>query len=67
VSADSPAQRAGLRAGDVITGFCKHPVQSPREIGIALEQLENGQKPISVIVVRDHKMISFVISLEGDQ
>jgi serine protease Do len=62
-----PAQRSGLRAGDVLTGFCGHPIHSPRELGVIMEQLQNSQKPISAELVRDHKAISLSISLDGER
>jgi serine protease Do len=65
VSLGSPAQRAGLRAGDVVTGFCGRLIQSPRELGTTLQQLQVGQKPISINLVRDHKPVSVAISLDG--
>lgn len=62
-----PAQHAGLRAGDVLTAFCGHAIHSPRELGLILQQLQNGQKPVSMELVRDHKTISISISLEGER
>jgi serine protease Do len=62
-----PAQHAGLRAGDVLTSFCGHSIHSPRELGVILQQLQNGQKPIAMELVRDHKPMSIWISLEGDR
>lgn len=62
-----PAQHAGLRAGDVLTQFCGHAINSPRDLGIILQQLPNEQKPISVDLMRDHKPVSLRISLEAEQ
>ncbi len=62
-----PAQHAGLRAGDVLTGFCGHPIHSPRELGVILQQSTNGQKPASLELVRDHKTISISIPPDGDR
>lgn len=66
VSSGSPAQRAGLKAGDVMTGFCGHVVRSPRDLGPALQQLQNGKNPISVDLVRDHKPFTLAISLDEE-
>lgn len=66
VAPSYPAQHAGLRAGDVLTQFCGHPINSPRDIGIILQQLPNEQKPISIDLIRDHKPISVKVSLEGE-
>lgn len=67
VNAGSLAQRAGLRAGDVITNFCGHAVHSPRDLGALLQQLQNSQKPLSFDAVRDHKTLALSVSLETDR
>jgi serine protease Do len=81
VDENSPAQHAGLRAGDVLTGFCGHAIHSPREVGFVLQQLQTAVKPVSnnsqpggsksgsmnVNVLRDHKTVSLSISLDGDE
>jgi len=67
VTGGSPAQHAGLRAGDILTDFCGHAVHSPREVGLALQQLQASDKTISANVIRDHKAISLSISLEGNE
>ena len=66
VADGSPAQRAGLKAGDVVTGFCGRSIHSPRDLGMTLQQLQIGQKPISVNLVRDHKPVSLTIPLDAD-
>jgi serine protease Do len=65
VTGGSPAQQAGLRAGDVVTGICGRIIHSPREVGLVLQQAQNSQKPISINVVRDHKPISVTIALDN--
>ncbi len=67
VADGSPAQRAGVRAGDVLTGFCGRSIHSPRELGMALQQVQNPQKPMSINLVRDHKAMSLTVSLEGER
>lgn len=67
VTPSYPAQHAGLRAGDIVTQFCGHAINSPRELGIILQQLPNEQKPISVDVMRDHKPMSVKVSLVGER
>jgi serine protease Do len=66
VEGGSVAQHAGLRAGDVLTDFCGHAIRSPREVGLILQQLQNGQKPMPLNVVRDHKALSISISLDSE-
>jgi len=65
VEGGSAAQHAGLRAGDVLTDFCGHAIRSPREMGLVLQQLQNGQKAMSVNVVRDHKPLVISIPLDN--
>jgi serine protease Do len=41
---DSPAEKAGLRSGDVITGFNGKKVASPNDLRDALDDLKDGQE-----------------------
>lgn len=68
VAASSPAQHAGLKAGDVLTDFCGHPIRSPRDVGITLQQVQgNSAKAVTISVVRDHKPVFISISLDGTE
>ncbi len=44
VTADSPAAKAGLRQGDVITAFDGKPIATPRELSRAVADAEIGEK-----------------------
>jgi serine protease Do len=66
VAEGSPAQRAGLKAGDVVIGFCGHSIHSPRDLGSTLQQLQIGEKPISINLIRDHKPVLLTIPLDPD-
>lgn len=48
VLSGGPAQRAGLTAGDVITGLAGHPVRSPQE----LSTIVLGQSPGATVTVQ---------------
>jgi C-terminal processing protease CtpA/Prc len=52
VSADSPAERAGIRKGDVIVSFNSRSVDSPSELTDVVRAARVGQV-VSVTVVRD--------------
>jgi serine protease Do len=52
VSADSPAERAGIRKGDVIVSFNSRSVDSPSELSDVVRSARVGQT-VSVTVVRD--------------
>jgi serine protease Do len=67
VEGGSIAQHGGLRAGDILTDFCGHAIRSPREVGLVLQQLETGQKPMSVSVIRDHKSITLSFAVDTDR
>jgi serine protease Do len=61
-SADSPAGRAGLRSGDVITAFDGKPVRMPRELTNAVASMPVG-KSVRVDFVRDGKAESVMVEL----
>jgi len=59
VSRDSPAARAGLKAGDVIVKADGKPVTATREISSLLKD----RKSIALAIVRNHKDLSFTVLL----
>jgi serine protease Do len=69
VDMHSPADKAGVKAGDVITKVNGTVVTSPREV-VALIRV--GHKPVVFTVVRNHRMLTLNIELasvlrrEGD-
>lgn len=68
VATASPAQHAGLKAGDVLTDFCGHPVHSPRDVGVTLQQVQaNLGKTLTISVVRDHKPVVISIPLDAEE
>ena len=62
VDLDSPAARAGLKAGDVITAVDGQAVRRPSDVSEAVRRARRGSK-LEVKVVRDHKEITTVIDV----
>src|SRR5208283_1810733 len=58
----SAAERAGLKAGDVVTKVGDHPVAAPREITDALR--DHAAKTVNVAVTRDHKDVNVKVAFE---
>ena len=58
---DSPAARAGLRAGDVITAVHGQKVESPADLARATAQVEGGD--VGVSYVRDRKSAEATVAL----
>jgi S1-C subfamily serine protease len=62
VTPGSPAQGAGLRAGDVITGVDGSPVRDPDDLSQAVSGLEPGDE-VQVEVTRDGEQRTFDVEL----
>jgi len=62
VTSGSPAQSAGLRAGDVITGVDGNPVREPEDVSDVLNALQPGDE-VEVEVSRDGERRTFTIEL----
>ena len=62
VSDNSPASKAGLKAGDVITVIDGEKVTSPGDITRALGKKETGD--VTLTVVRDHNMRTVTVTPE---
>ncbi len=58
-----PGERAGLKAGDVITSIDTRSVAAPRDLISYLRMERQPGKRISLVVVRDRKPRSFNITL----
>lgn len=59
---DTPAEQAGLKAGDVITEVDGHAVDSPSEL---MEQLDSGEHDLSL--VRNKARLSVNVKLSGPE
>ncbi|MEB3185118.1 MAG: trypsin-like peptidase domain-containing protein [Cyanobacteriota bacterium] len=57
---DSPAQKAGLRRGDLVVGAAEQPVRNPSQL---LQQVEHAAvgEPLALNVVRGQKELSLTI------
>jgi serine protease Do len=66
VSAKTPAEHAGLKAGDVVIKVNGTPVTSPREIS-GLVRASRNKKAIAFTVVRDKKEISLNVEIAEDR
>jgi serine protease Do len=63
---DSPAAKAGLKAGDVITAIDDQPVDTPSELIRAVARADGGSS-IRIAYTRDKKAVSTTATLSGDR
>jgi serine protease Do len=63
VEKESPAAKAGLKAGDVVTAIGDHEVSSPRDVSSFMRSARYGHKTITVALTRDRKPITVSIPL----
>jgi len=68
VTKGSPAERAGVKAGDVLTSIGDRPVANPHDVtGFLRMQQEQGRR-IPIVVMREHKQLTInVVPLEYPQ
>jgi serine protease Do len=62
VNKNSPAEKAGIKAGDVIVKINGNAVESPREIGRELRQ-GRRQANVSITLVRDRKEMTVTVTV----
>ena len=60
---NSPAEKAGMRAGDVIVKIDDHKVTTPREISSELRNARS-KKTVPVVVIREKKEMTLNVTLE---
>ena len=65
VSKDTAAEKAGIRAGDVILKVNQTRVSTAGEVTGALRSLE-GKRSVPIVLMRDHKEITLSATLESD-
>jgi serine protease Do len=63
VVSDTAAERAGIRAGDVITKVDGATVTTPNEVSSSV-RTASSKKSFPVDLVRDHKDISVIVSID---
>lgn len=66
VDEDTPAEKAGLKAGDVITKIDEEPVDSPSELMRALSDYEAGDE-ITITYIRHGKTATSKATLEESE
>jgi len=54
VERDSPAAQGGLRPGDVVVGFDGRPIESPRDLAVAVAAAKPGTA-VTLALVRDNE------------
>lgn len=65
VMKDSPAEKAGLKAGDVIVKVDGRQVREPRDITAALRSVRDASRTtFPVVIVRDRKEMTVQVTLE---
>ena len=62
VNDNSPAAKAGLKAGDVITAVDGEKVASPGDVSRAISKKEDG--PVSLTIIRDHNTRTITVTPE---
>ena len=62
VTADSPAAKAGMKAGDVIVEFAGKPVATPQELQMQVEESPLGHEA-TVAIVRDGRRMDLKVAL----
>jgi serine protease Do len=66
VSKDSAAEKAGIKAGDVITKVNNQPVASPGQITAALAKLEStGAVPVTVVRNKKEMTLNATVEVRG--
>lgn len=66
VEKGSPADKAGLRAGDVVTAVGERSVNSPREVMSCLRADRRNGRPINLAVTRNHAQLKLSLTPEPD-
>jgi putative serine protease PepD len=64
VSPDGPADRAGLRSGDVIVKIDGEKVRAPAELIVRLRAHEPGDE-VTLVVERDGERLEFTVTLDA--
>jgi serine protease Do len=65
VNAGTPAQRAGLKAGDVVTKVNNTPVTTPREISGLVRT--SSKRTVAFTIVRNKKEMKLDVEVNDDR
>lgn len=63
LSDNSPAQKAGIQAGDIILSFNKHQIDNTKNLSRLVAETEVGQK-VETVVWRNKQQQSFMVEIE---
>jgi serine protease Do len=61
---NTPAQKAGIKAGDVIVKVDGMAVTTPSELSNAVRTANNAKKTYAIELVRDHKPVTMNVNVE---
>jgi serine protease Do len=67
VEKGSPAEKAGLKAGDVVTAIGDHEVSAPRDVSSFMRSTRYKRKTIAVALTRDRKPITIEIPVSENR
>lgn len=67
VGKETPAEKAGIKAGDVIVKVEDTSVGSPREVTSAVRNARSSGKTVNLSLVRDKKEIAMKVTFEEEQ
>ncbi len=62
VLTNSPAERAGIRPGDIVVGFNDQPVDNPNQLSVLVSTIKSG-KPVPVNIVRSGKQLTLTATI----
>lgn len=64
---DTAAEKAGIKAGDVLVKIDATPVEAPRDITTAIRDArKEGKKTVGISLVRDRKEMSIAVALDEE-
>jgi serine protease Do len=66
VEKGSAAEKAGLRAGDVLTSVADRPVTSARDVVSDVREQRRSRQAVSIRLVRDHKELTLSVSPDSE-
>jgi serine protease Do len=66
VKPGSPAEQAGLRAGDLVVGVGQTAVTGPRDAADAIRIAAKSNQPLALRIIRDGQMAFVAVTPEGD-
>jgi S1-C subfamily serine protease len=64
---NSAAEKAGLKAGDVITKVDESSVATPRDVSSAVRSLKAAKKAIPLSIIRERREMTVNVNLEDDR